>query len=359
LKLLPNLQREKEKDMATYTDLFMRPNLTSPQGQTPSQSPVTSCPDIIPAGTSPTANFQTVYSSASSYASDPGQSVVLGTNNYIYVRANNGWSGAETGQVYLYYVPAQVINWPSEWAGNQLLTDQVNSQGQNLPYLALNAQTTGQIVVGGGVFQWIPQPPPPGSDHYCLISQITTANTPNPIPGQSTPMTYEDMATIVANDLGFGWRNVVLIDNGDAPTWSYQTMLTVPSNVTAEVVHVYLACNNMATGGAMAFTASTTAGSSAPVTIPQTTINDANQISGVTVTLQPGYSASITVSYWSNNTTSPSGASIALEASIESGGNPGLAALVNPQHVRRLSKANGITPTLPVYIGQDNFKYQY
>jgi hypothetical protein len=345
--------------MASYTDLFMRPNLTSPQGQTPSQTPVTSCPDIIPAGTSPTTNFQQVYSSPSSYSSDPGQSVVLGENNYIYVRANNGATGAESGQVYLYYVPAQVINWPSEWAKNQLLTDQVDSQGQNLPYLALSAQTSGEIVVGQGVFQWIPQPPPPGSDHYCLISQITTASTPNPILGQTTPMTYEDMATIVANDLGFGWRNVVLINDGGAPTWNYQTMLTVPSNVTAEVVHVYLACNNMAVGGAMAFTASTTAGSSAPVSMAQTTITDANQISGVTVTLQPGYSASITVSYWSNGTTSANNSSIALEASIESGGNPGLQALVRPQHVQRLSKAFGITPTQPVYLGQDNFKYQY
>lgn len=336
----------------------MRPNLTSPLGQIPSTDPLSLCPDIIPAGTRPTVNFQQVYSTPSSYNSDPGQSVVLGENNYIYVRTNNGATGAETGTVYLYYVPAQVINWPSQWASNQLLTDQVNSQGKNLPYLDLSAATNGEVSVGQGVFQWIPQPPPPGSDHYCLISRIVTADTPNPIPGQDQPMTYEDMVTIIRNDLGFGWRNVVLIDDGGAPTWNYQTMLTVPSNVTAEVVHVYLACNNMPVGGMMSFTASTSDGSSALVAIPQTSIADSNQISGVTVTLQPGYSASITVSYWANGTTAQSGSSIALEASIESDGNQNLARLANPKHVERLSVGLGITPTLPVYLGQDNFSYR-
>lgn len=337
--------------MTEYGDLFMRPNLTSPLGQVPSVGPVTSCPDIIPAGTTPTANYQTVYATSQSYASDPGGSVFLGQNNYIYVRARNNWNGAETGQISLYYVPAQVINWPSQWANNKLLTD----QGQS--FTTVSAAAQGDVVVGANVFQWIPQPPPPGSDHYCLISQIVTPNNPNPIPGQTTPMTYEDMANIVANDLGFGWRNVVLV-SGNPPTWVYQTQLTVPTTVSAEVVHVYLACNNMPVGGAMSFTASTSQGSSQLVAIPQTSISDPNQISGLTVTLQPGYSASISVNYWANGTTPTSGANIALEASIESGGNANLAALAQPAHVKRLAAGQGITPTLPVYLGQDSFRYQ-
>ncbi|HEV3157636.1 MAG TPA: hypothetical protein VGZ00_09860 [Candidatus Baltobacteraceae bacterium] len=331
----------------TYGDFFMRPNLATPYGQVPALPPLMTSPDIIPQ-TAPLANFQTALATSTSYGQDIGKNLNLGQNNLIYVRAKNAHSGAQSGTIALYYAPSAVINWPSQWVNNKLKTDQGNIS------TTISATAMGAISVGANPFQWVPQTPPAGSDHYCLFSQIMTPTTPNPIPGQNVPMTYENMATLVATDLGIAWRNVTLVENS-LPTWNYQTMLTVPSSTpTAEVVHVYLACNNIPVGGTIQFTCSSTDKTSGPISIPPTPITDPNQISGVTVTLQPGFSGSITVSYWSNGKTPVSGANILLEASLEAGGYPKLQRLVRPNFRARFAKAN-ITPTLPIYLG--NFLY--
>lgn len=335
--------------MATYNDFFMRPNLTTtPYGSVPSSPPLTSSPDIIPQqGTSPIGNFQTVLATDTSYGQDIGQDLLLQQNNLIYVRAKNGSAGAQTGTINLFYVPSAIINWPSQWVHNQLSTDQGASSAK------ISAANAGDVAVGDHPFQWTPQPPPAGSDHYCLISQVVTPTTPNAIPGQNQPMTYEDMATLVSSDLGIGWRNVALVD-GSTPTWTYNTMLTVPSNnPTAAVVHVYLACN-VPVNTAVAFACSTLDGTSAPITIPQTTVTVPNQISGVTVTLQPGFSGSIAVSFFANGQTLSSGQGLTLEAAYEA---PQHLAnkFVHHRHRARLANAVGIQPQNPVYLGNMSF----
>jgi hypothetical protein len=347
--------------MPAYTDFAFRPNLSDPEGQTPSAPPITSCPDIWPAGTQPIANFQTVLASSSSWSSDPGQNIKQGFNNVIYARSKNFGGANNTGKVYIYYAPSAVISWPSQWAGNQLLTDQVNPanpNGPNLNYLTLNAAATGNIAVGNGAFLWTPAPPPPGSDHYCLFSQVVTAANPNPIPGANQPMTSEDMATIVANDLGIGWRNVSLIVQADQPTWSYSSNLSVPANSPAPVtVQVVLACNKMATGGAMAFNCSSLNGTSVPITLPKTPIQNANQVSGITTTLQPGFNGSITVYYWQEQAgQSPSGSNIAIQA-LTPATTPKMKALVNRRHMEHL-KANalGIPIQEVVALGEMNYR---
>ncbi len=344
-----------------YTDFFMRPNNTSEEGTIPSTGSITNCPDIIPYGVQGVEDPQTTFGTTASYNTNPGVDLKVGMNNLIYVRAKNGYEGQETANIYLYYVPCQVINWPNQWANNGLMTDQADPQQPRKPedyYVSISASAKGDIKVGPNPFQWTPTPPPPGSDHYCLISRVETPLNPNPIPGIDQPMTYEDMADLVRNNIGFGWRNVTLIDSAQAPTWSYQTMLTVPTNVTAETVHIYLACNNMPKGSYMEFNCSTQKGSSAPIQIPKTSIDDPYQISGTTVILQPGFSGSITVYYWSNGKAPVSGSFIQLEASIESGGNPALKKMVEKEHLKKLSAAKGITPTAPVYIGNYIFKYK-
>jgi hypothetical protein len=345
--------------MAAYTDFAFRPNLTDPEGQTPSAPPVTNSPDIYPVGVNPIANFQTALATPASWATDPGQNVQEGFNNIIYVRSKNFGGANNTGQVFLYYAPCAVISWPSQWVTNQLLTDQpnpTNPNGANLNYLNLNAAANGNIAVGAGAFLWQPTPPPPGSDHYCLFSQVVTAATPNPIPGANQPMTSEDMATIVANDLGIGWRNVALIVQANQPTWSYSSMLTVPANSPAPVtVQVLLACNNMTGGGSMSFNCSSANGTSVPITLPQTTIQNPNQVSGITTTLQPGFSGSITVNYWNGSSANPSGANIAIQA-LTPATTPGMQAMVKKSHMKHLKlNAVGIPIQEVVSLGQMNY----
>ncbi|HWW61566.1 MAG TPA: hypothetical protein VN181_09375 [Thermoanaerobaculia bacterium] len=310
--------------MTAYTDFAFRPNLTSPEGQVPSSPPVCTSPDIIPAGNTATANFQSVFSTSQSWASDPGQNVTQGQVNYIYVRSKNFGGANNSGQVYLYYAPCAVINWPFQWISNQI---PIPSDTSNPLYASsIQAATNGAIAVASQPFQWTPSALPAGSDHYCLFSQVTTAATPNPIPG-STSMTAEDMATIVAGDLGIGWRNVAMV-TGNPPTWNYQTMLTLPANAQATQIQVLMQCTQMPTGGAIAFTCSSADGTSAPIVLPQTSISNPNQVSGVNVTLQPGFSGSITASYWANGTSAPAGSGISLHAETPQT-TPTMAALVS------------------------------
>lgn len=346
--------------MSAYNDFAFRPNLTDPEGQTPSAPPLTSSPDIWPNGPNPIANFKTVLASPSSWSSDPGQNVQQGFNNIIYVRAKNFGGPNNTGQVYLYYAPSGIISWPSQWANNKLLTDQPDPQhpnGPNLNYLQVSAATTGAIAVGNGAFLWNPAPPPPGSNHYCLFSQVVTAQTPNPIPGANQPMTAEDMATIVANDLGIGWRNIALIVQADQPTWSYSSELTLPPNSPSPLtVQVNLACTNMAVGGAMAFTCSSLDLTSVPIVLPKTTIQNPNQVSGITTVLQPGFTGSVTVNYWQGSQPNPSGANIAIQA-FTPAATPTMQALVSKKHMEHLRNfAVGIPIQPVVSLGQMTYK---
>jgi hypothetical protein len=344
--------------MSEYKYIAMRPNLTSPRGVVPSTGCVTCCPDIIPNGTDPITDFKTALATEASFNSNPGKDILIHQQNLIYVRGQNFKNGAETGQIYLYYVPCAVINWPSEWANNKLAVNVDSDPSKLIYYASVSASENGQVVVGDKPFLWNADSPPAGSSHFCLISQVVTPDNLNPIPGQSTPMTYEDMANLVRNNLGFGWRNVTEVNSG--ATWTYQTMLTVPDNIgSAESVHIYLACHNMPIGSDMAFTCSTNEKTSGPISIPRTTITDPNQIAGVTVTLQPGFCGSIGVTYWANGKKAQSGSNIALEASIEpDGGAKGFmgSKFYDEDHINRFKQTVcNITPTAPVYLGE--YKY--
>jgi len=345
-------------ESTSYNDIAMRPNLTSPVGTTPAIGAITCSPDIIPNGTTPIADYQSVLATPASFSTDPGGNPLLNQGNVIYVRGQNFAPGAQNGRIFLYYAPCAVINWPSQWQNNKLAVN-VDDNPANLIYSAnVSATQNCQVIVGDKPFLWVPSSPPQGSDHYCLIAQVVTDTHPNPIPGQSTPMTYEDMVNLVTNNLGFGWRNVTLVNSG--VTWTYQSMLTIPDTATAETVHIYLACYNMPVGSDMAFTCSTLDKTSAPISTPRTTIQDPNQITGVTVTLQPGFSGSISVSYWANGKSAQSGSHIDLEASIEpsGGANSFLGAKFrNKKHIDKFNNVNcNITPTLPVYLG--NYRYK-
>lgn len=340
--------------MSMYNDFFMRPNFSTPEGEVPTTGIPYTSPDIIPYGTSPQSGYQQFFATPANWAKDLGQAVLFNQQNLIYLRAKNFAAGANSGTAYLYYTPSAVINWPYQWVGNQIPVQPGDLNNPPVYTTGLSAQSNKGIAVANQPFVWLPNTPPPGSSHYCLISRIVTDANPNPLPDNSQG-TYVDMVNLVHNSPGYGWRNVHLVD-ANAPDWTYQTMLTVPNTATAEQVHIYLACENIPVGAAIAFTCSTLDKTSGPIALAETTVTDSNMIAGVTVTLQPGFSGSIGVSYWANGTTIQGTGGVHLEAALEAEEGTDMARYSTAALQERLRAAVGITPTMPVYLGQNTFK---
>lgn len=196
----------------------MRPNLAS-DGTVPAGSPYCTSPDIWVAGTSPVADFQNALATSQSYGSTSQSDIVTNRDNYIYLRGANGTGAPQSRTAQLYYAPNAVIQWPGRWENNVIQTDNGTQQAN------ITALAPGAVGVADQPFFWQNmQPPPPGSDHYCLIAQYNDVNNSNPVPAIDTQL---DMAGLIANNLGWGWRNISLV-SAQAPTWSYEVNLSIP-----------------------------------------------------------------------------------------------------------------------------------
>jgi hypothetical protein len=207
-------------DASTFSGVYMRPNLQS-NGEVPAQGTLCTSPDIWVAGMTPVANWQTALATSASYTADSGNNVTLNVDNYFYLRACNGLTTAQDRTVALYYAPSNVIQEPSRWEPNVILTDQGNTAAN------IRALPAGAVGVGDQTFVWPRVPPPPGgADHYCLIAQVNDAQNSNPLPSVENLL---DLSALVTNNLGFGWKNLNLVPyNGVA--FEYSEMLTIPLN---------------------------------------------------------------------------------------------------------------------------------
>jgi hypothetical protein len=279
-----------------YDDLFMRANL-SDVGQVPGVGNACTSPDIIPFGSLPYSGDPNTFF-AGNYTSDVGQNVLAGEQNYIYVRAKNLASAADTGQVWLYWSKASLLNWPSVWSGNALKTEQGSTS------VEISAAQDGQVAVGQAPFVW--SPAQISDDHYCMISRVVTANNPNPVPDDGT---IDDFTKYVLNNRGVGWRNVTLV-RGDTPSWQVPVNLRVTD---ACQLLIQVETTNVPLGCAVQF-ACGIEGPNPPLILAPTQITTSpNQTVGIWSQLPQGFSADITVSFWLNsNPALPSGAQVAL-----------------------------------------------
>jgi hypothetical protein len=130
-----------------FNGVYMRPNLGN-TGTVPASGTLSSCPDIWIANQTPVLNPQTTLATAASYASSSNCNIMGAMSNYIYARAKNGTTAAQTKNVTLYYAPSGVICWPGQWKNNVIPTDQGNKTA-NITNLA-----AGAIGVADQVFQW-------------------------------------------------------------------------------------------------------------------------------------------------------------------------------------------------------------
>jgi hypothetical protein len=300
-------------NQAPFQKMYMRPNLAN-GNLVPATGAISSNPDIWPNATQPVPNFQTALAANTGPYSYPTQSpvdITLLTDNYIYVRACNGAASAQTNTVTLYYAPSGVVQHPSYWSSNVIQTDQGNSSA-NITNLA-----PGAVGVADQTFLWHNvQPPPSGSDHYCLIAQLNDAANSNPIPDPSSPL---DLSDLVLNNLGWGWHNIALVSAPAGFAFSYNTGLTIPANFPNQQYTIMV--NPIGyQGWSISYQCSQTDSNGNPVVLSKTLITGQNvQYGGAVVTLNAGYNALLTISmYNDNNVTPASGAHVTVSANYVS-----------------------------------------
>lgn len=294
---------------SVFPHVYMRPN-TGNGGAVPAQGTLCTSPDIWPAGTAPVPSFQTALATPQSYATNPPDQITLHEDNYIYVRGYNGAQSTQSVNVSLYYSPSGVIQWPSQWQNNVIKTDQGNSSA-NISNLA-----PGTVGVADQTFLWSNvQPPPSGSDHYCLISQFNDANNSNPFPAIYTQL---DLAALITNNLGWGWRNVQLVSAGAQPTFSFALSLAIPQNVTpgSNTYFVYVNPTGF-NGWNVSFQCSQSDSKGNPIRLDKTQITSSGQLLGTTCYLEPGFSAMVTVYMYQGSQPAAQGATVPLAASYQ------------------------------------------
>ena len=294
----------------TFNGIYMRPNQQS-TGTIPAQGTLSASPDIWIAGTNPVANYQTALATSSSYATQSSNNVNIGYDNYIYIRGRNGGQTTLSNTVQLFYAPNAAIPWPSQWQGNVINTDAGN--GTSIANIANLAPAT--VGVADATFLWANvQPPPAGSDHYCLIAWLNDSNNSNPFPEIYTQL---DMSALVMNNLGWGWRNTVEVSS-NLPTWSYQMNLSIPLNIATTAQYYVFVTPTGFIGWNVAFNCSQTDSKGNSISLNSTLIQQDGVLLGKTCVLEPGFNATVTISMYNNGKGSSPGATIPLGCTYQS-----------------------------------------
>lgn len=346
-----------EVSAAPFSGLFMRPNLAS-QGEVPASTPFCSSPDIWPSGTQPIPDYVNLLAGNDpvyGYEHSSWLSVTLFRDNYIYVRTKNGTSTTKSKFVSLYYAPSASVQWPANWQDNVLLTDNEDSHS------SLKNVMAGAVGVAERPFVWPRVPESSVGEHYCLIAQINDVENSNPIPDVTSPL---DMAALVQNNLGWGWRNVQTVDSG-APKWQIRELLNIPQNMRDR--HYYtlnLRCIGYEGWKAQLQCSQADALGNQieikPTVIPQ---NDFGLYAPAT--LDPGFQGLLTISMYNpNNITPAPGACVRTEPGYPTGNRAQAEAAVRSGLVDwRLSRllndhaptGSGITPQPVVPIGGNTY----
>lgn len=334
---------------ATFNGVYMRPNQNA-DGTIPFNGWPCDSPDIWISGTTPIdPNSLTTQSS---YANISSPNIAVGDTNYIYVRGKNGATTTQSRTVQLYYAPSAINQWPGMWQSNQIPTDQ-GTLSTNINNLA-----PGAIGVASNVFQWQNVPAlPPTSDHYCLFAQLNDASNSNPFPDITSQL---DMAALLMNNLGWGWRNTVEVP-GSAATWSYKMGLSVPAGLPSGQYFVYVTPTGY-NGWSVQFQCSQVDSKGHQIAIPQTIITQDGQLSGVVCTLDSGFNASVTVSMFQNGAAAAlPGAHVTLACRYGTNGvaeaeRAVVEGLVNQAFERQFRRQNsGIQPLPWVKLGAQHY----
>jgi hypothetical protein len=351
---LPRRPQRLIDTSASFAGVYLRPHLAN-GGTVPVSGPLSASPDIWIANRSPVEDPPAL-ASAERYATDSNSNVESGMTNYIHVRGYNNTASTQTRQVSLYHAPAGVIQWPAQWRHNALRT----SQGETRANLVVPPQSVGLTDLP---FVWTnPPPPPPGSDHHGLFAQLNDASNANAFPEITRAL---DMAALMAQNLGWGWRNAACVPAPHGASFACSTMLSVPADIAAPGSTFLLWVKpTHYVGWSVQFSCSEIDSDGRQITLgPQPVpITADGQIIGLMVTLEPGFEAQVSVTLHSNGQRQRPGARLPLMCSYQASGTHAEEAyargLVDPVFMRAISDglrgtrhSLGATPTAYLALG--------
>lgn len=351
---LPRRPQRLIDTSGSFAGVYLRPHLAN-GGTVPASGPLCASPDIWIANRTPLDDPQTL-AAADRYAIDSNNHVESGMANYIHVRGYNNTASTQTRQVSLYYAPASVIQWPGQWQHNVIRT----SQGETRASLVVPSQSVG---VTEQPFVWTnPAPPPRGSDHYGLFAQLNDAAGTNPFPEITGAL---DMAALMTQNLGWGWRNATCVPTPPRTSFACSTRLSVPANIAAPGSTFLLWVKpTRYIGWSVQFSCGETDSDGRLITLgPQPVpITADGQIIGLVVTLEPGFEALVTVTLHANGQRRQPGASLPLMCSYQASGTHAEEAyargLVDPVFMRAVNDglrgtrhSLGVTPAAYIALG--------
>jgi hypothetical protein len=284
---------QAQKTSTAWSDFAMRPNTTSAEGQVPITGDSRVSPDIIPMRV-PVQDPQAVFATPQSWSNGYPAPVILDTPNYIYVRARNFYSGAETGAIRLYAAPSALINWPSIW-----LSDPLQVQNQPDPWVNISAAASQEIVVGAQPFYWQTPQPPQGSSSYSLFALVDTPHTPNPLLHGDIPGDYRTLAGLFADSLNIACKDSVYVP-GDSPTWTQKLTLDIPASASnGALLHIYVFATAGCVNGQVAVSSGDSQGFNPVIEINRTTITGPEETYGILTMPAPGVASTVlNISFW-------------------------------------------------------------
>lgn len=327
----------------TYDGFYFRNNLQS-NGDVPSTGPYNVTPDIV-GSSEPIPDAQSKLATPASWKTSYDTDPVPGAANYYYVRGLNGATTAvSSAPVSLYYAPAELILWPSTWKNHPLHT----ASGRDT--VTVSAQP-GAIGVGSEAFVWRASPLSGDSDFYALVAQAAPA-----IPAVNR---WTDMGALLTQDLGFGFRNTVYV-NGSAQAWTHRLGLNIPASFDAPGQIMLTLTTAGMSGATIGVLANVFGSDQKVIAILPAQVTQDSFATGIQVTLEPGFSASLAVQYWSGGATPAAGSTITLTASYVLPPSEVLTAatrgLIDSAHDRFLQSVHaGIQPQATVLLGSATF----
>jgi hypothetical protein len=275
--------------MAMYDSVLLRQNLDD-VGNMPRTGGWTASPDIITAGTSPTQNPMTVYTTSDSYKQNITQDIVLKSPNYIYIRGKNISKTSQNAQASLYWAPQSLFLYPSEWENNVIKTARAASTSD------MGSIATNQISVTTDPLVWTPENQ---NEHCCLIGLIST--DAYPLKSQLPPnavTSMNDLASWIGKTGGAGWQNVQFTSAG-SPTFTHSTVYN--ASTTDAVVQFSISCISCPVGSQVSFSCGTPLPNGTYINLPKTTVSSTKQIGFyVKYTVPAGWTSPITYSYYDN-----------------------------------------------------------
>jgi hypothetical protein len=329
----------------TFNGFYLRNSLAC-TGLVPSPGPYCLSPDVIVASepvADPSQAFSTPQSWQTSYSVEPDSEA----DNYYYVRGMNGAAKPVEGSLRLFWMPAQLIPFPTTWQQHELgTTDKASS-------LAVAAASEA-IGVGDGAFLWESPPALGDGRYYALAAVAEGTKAPGPLPAVGS---WLDMGELITQRLNFGFRNSSQVQ-AEAPSWYRRVHIEVPPGITAGEVTLSVTSEGFV-GNTVGLIADLFGANREPMMLLPSKIAQDGASSSINVTLEGGQSLGLALQYWNTGAQPSPGATIVLSADYvvpESElDQAGARALVNPGRSRFLAETGDIGPTAFVPLGSATF----